>query len=117
MSNLRQLELADRPFPVLAQLACASATLEVLYVGPVSGAEIASLVLCNRSGAGVTYRVSLAPLGAADTPAQYLAYGTALAANESLVWPLAVVLAEDDELRVWASAADVSVAVLGEVGP
>lgn len=114
MSYLRQLELVDRPWPILAQLACAATTEEVLYAAVADGDVLAKVRITNRAAAGKTFRLIYSPLGATLDTTMYLAYDEAIAANASVVIDLGIVMVSTDELRFYGSAADLTVTVFGE---
>ena len=58
---------------VLGQQAPAGTTETILYTVPTATqTTISSIVVCNRSGSGVTYRVSVAVSGATTSNKDYL---------------------------------------------
>lgn len=72
------------------------------------------LFVCNR-GAATTFRISYAPLGAADDVSQYLCYDVAIGANETFNASFeGFRLSATDVIRAYAGTADVSVTVLSD---
>ena len=90
-------------------------TLTVLYTTPgCCRATIDTLTICNRSAVATTFRISVAPKGAADAVAHYIYYDTTIAANATLnLNELNIRLTETDELRVYAAAANLSFSAFG----
>lgn len=114
MSYLRQLEVDDRPWSVLAQLSCASATPETLYTAAADNIVAAKVRIVNRAAAGKTFRLAYRPLGATLDPKHYLEYDTAIAANVSVTLDVFIILADTDVLTFYGSSADLTVMLLGE---
>lgn len=101
-------------FKVLGQSAPAATTLTPLYTVPaLTTATISTLVVCNRSNASVTYRVSVAINGAADTAAQYLFYDVTLTKNNTTTATLGITLGAGDIVRVYGSTANLSFNLFG----
>jgi len=100
---------------LLAQSAPTTATLTTLYTAPgCCRATIDTLTICNRSAVATTFRISVAPKGAADAVAHYLYYDTAIAGNATVnLTQLDLRLTETDELRVYATAATLSFSAFG----
>ena len=100
---------------LLGQSAPNAVTLTVLYTAPgCCRATIDTLTICNRSAVATTFRISVAPKGAADTVAHYLYYDTAIAPNATInLTQLDVRLTETDELRVYTAAATLSFNAFG----
>lgn len=100
---------------LLGQSAPIAATLTTLYTAPACArTTIDTLTICNRSAVATTFRISVAPKGAADAVAHYLYYDTAIAGNATInLTELNIRLTETDELRVYATAATLSFAAFG----
>lgn len=99
---------------VLGQKDPAAATLEDLYtVGADTDAIVSSLVICERSGTPTDFRISVAPLGAADSNEQYIFFDHALTANQTIVEKIGITLATTDVIRVYATLATVSFTAFG----
>lgn len=89
-----------------AQLAPAATTLSTLYTCPSSTTAAVRVTVCNRSTA-TSFRLSLAPLGAADATSQYLYYDLALAANDTFVTPI-LTLTATDLIRCYSTSGNVT---------
>ena len=100
---------------ILGQASPAATTLVALYTTPgCCRATVDTLTICNRSAVATTFRISVAPKGAADAVAHYLYYDTAIAGNATVnLTELNIRLTETDELRVYAAAASLSFSAFG----
>lgn len=99
---------------VLAQSSPAATTETAIYAVPSdSSATISSVVICNRAASAGTFRISVAPSGAATTNSQYLYYDQALDANSTFVSTIGITLAATDVIRVYSSSASFSFSVFG----
>ena len=76
---------------ILGQLDVSATTITVLYTTPdLTQTTVSSLVICNRSGSAITFRVSVHVAGASADDKQFLFYNQSLAAETTLVLPLEV---------------------------
>lgn len=101
-------------YKILGQSAPSATTETDLYTVPASTSTVVStLNVCNRSAAGVTFRVSNSAAGAATATKDYLFYDVSLAANTSVAITLGITLATTDKVRVYASTADLSFNLYG----
>ncbi len=109
--------MATHTYKVLGQ-AVPGATLTDLYTVPAGkSAVVSKLVVCNKAAAAKTFRVKVAPLGAADTDAHNLYYDTTIPANETLELLQGLAIAATDKVRVYANDTNVSFTISGdEVG-
>lgn len=99
---------------VLAQNTPSANTLTTLYTVPGStSTTVSSLVVCNTNNTSVTFRVSVAIAGAADTISQYIYYDLTLAANDTFIFTGGLSLATTDLIRIYASNTNVSFAAYG----
>ena len=100
---------------LLGQSAPNATTLTTLYTAPgCCRTTIDTLTICNRSGTATTFRISVAPKGAADAVAHYIYYDTAIAGNTTVnLNELNLRLTETDELRVYTAAATLSFSAFG----
>lgn len=102
-------------YGVLGQSNPSATTLTDVYEVPTGKrAIVSSLILCNRSATPTTYRLSVAPGGAANDAEHYLAYDAPLAANEVWGWTVGLTLGEGDIVRVYVDDATVSLSIFGE---
>lgn len=99
---------------VLGQSAPAATTLTDIYTVPAStSAVVSTVVVCNRSATGTSFRISVAPAGAADTVAHYQYYDLTIAGNDTFNATLGITLATTDKIRVYATLATLSFTVYG----
>ena len=100
---------------LLGQSAPNAATLTALYTAPgCAHTTIDTLTICNRSAVATTFRIAVAPKGAADAVAHYLYYDYPIGGNVTVnLTQLYLKLTESDELRVHATAATLSFNAFG----
>ena len=99
---------------VLGQLDPAATTTTVLYTVPnLTQTTVSSLVICNRTGSGITFRVSVHVAGAGANDKQFLFFDQALAANTTRTVVIGICLGQTDVVKVYASAVDVSFNLFG----
>jgi hypothetical protein len=99
---------------ILGQLDAAATTTEALYTAPnLSQVTISTLSVCNRTGAEITFRVSLHVIGAGADDKQFLFYDAPLAANSTLTATLGITLGQLDVVNTFASATGLSFNLFG----
>ena len=99
---------------VLGQKDSLLTTKQTLYTVPnLAQTTTSSLVICNRTGSGETYRINIRVAGAATDDKQFLYYGKSLAANETFTAVLGLTLGQGDIVEIWASAVDLSFSLFG----
>lgn len=99
---------------VLAQNAPSATTLTDLYTVPASTTTtVSSLVICNRSATATTFRISVAPAGAADATTHYIFYDQQLDGNSSFIATIGITLATTDKIRIYAAAATLTFTAFG----
>mgnify|MGYP003640978290 FL=1 len=99
---------------VLGQLDPAATTTTVLYTVPnLAQTTVSSLVICNRTGGSITFRVSVHVAGASADDKQFLFYNEALAATTTRTVVIGMCLNQTDVVKVYASSADVSFNLFG----
>lgn len=99
---------------ILGQSAPAATTLTVLYTTPSNTQTTASsIVICNQDGTDTTFRVSVAPLGAADSTQQYLYYDQALESNSTFIATIGITLASASAVRVYSGNGSCSFNLFG----
>jgi hypothetical protein len=100
---------------VLGQLNPAATTLTALYTVPASTTAVGStLCVCNQAAVGGTFRASVAVAGAADNAKQYIAYDSAVGANDTVFLTIGITLAATDVVKVFASSGTMSFTLFGE---
>ena len=99
---------------VLGQVDTAATTVTTLYTVPsATVTTISSIVVANRTGSAITFRLSVHVAGASADDKQYLYYDKSVAANDSLAIVIGITLNQTDVLKVYASAVDMSFNVFG----
>lgn len=98
---------------VLGQSKPAATTLTAAYTVPGATQAVVSTITVANQGAATSYRISIAIAGAADTPAQYIAYDIAIGATTTHTYTIGVTLGAGDVVRVYNTLASVSFNVFG----
>lgn len=99
---------------VLGQVAPAATTETTLYDAAASTtAVVSSIVVCNRSAVDVTYRIYIGVDDAATSNEQYLVYDATIAPNDTVAYTLGITMGDTDDLRVYASTANLSFSAFG----
>ena len=99
---------------VLGQADVSATTVTTLYTVPdLTQTPVRSLVICNRGGSGITFRVSIHVGGATADDKQFIFYDEDLAATTSRTVVIGICLAQSDVVKVYASAANVSFNMFG----
>jgi len=99
---------------VLGQLDVSATTITTLYTTPdLTQTTVSSLVVCNRSGSGITFRVSVHVNGAGADDKQFIFYDQALAATTTRTVVIGICLGQKDIVKVYSSAANVSFNLFG----
>lgn len=100
---------------VLAQSKPVAATLTAAYTAPALTQAVVSLItVANQSAVATSFRISVAIAGAADTPAQYIAYDVAINGNEVIELARGLTLGPADIVRVYNTLATLSFNVYGQ---
>jgi len=99
---------------VLGQLDPSATTTTVLYTAPnLAQTTVSSLVICNRSGSAITFRVSVHVANASADDKQFLFFDESLAATTTRTVVIGMCLSQSDVLKVYVSAANVSFNLFG----
>ena len=99
---------------VLGQLDPSATTTTTLYTVPdKTMTTISSVVAANRTGSAITFRLSVHVDGAGADDKQYLYYDKSVAANDSLTIVIGITLNQDDVLKVYTSAVNMSFNLFG----
>ena len=99
---------------VLGELDPSATTTTTLYTVPdKTMTTISSVVAANRTGSAITFRLSVHVDGAGADDKQYLYYDKSVAANDSLTIVIGITLNQDDVLKVYTSAVDMSFNLFG----
>ena len=87
-------------------------TVTDVYTAAASKLTTVRVMVANKGAAALAYRLSVAPLGAADADSQYFVYDETLNANASGSSP-PLVLAPTDVVRAYTDIATLIVTVIG----
>ena len=99
---------------VLGQLDVSATTITTLYTVPdLTQPTVSSLVVCNRGGSGITFRVSVHVNGAGADDKQFIFYDEDLAATTTRTVVIGMCLGQKDVVKVYSSAANVSFNLFG----
>ena len=101
-------------YKVLGQSNPSATTATTLYTVPSATSTVVSTItVCNQASTAGTFRIAIRPAGASLAAQHYVAYDTAITANNSIMLTLGVTLANTDVITVYASAATMSFAAFG----
>lgn len=101
-------------YKVLGQSAPSATTATTLYTVPASTSAVVSTInVCNRGTSATTFRIAVRPAGATLANQHYLAYDTAIPANDSIAITIGVSLATTDVVTVYAGTANTSFTAFG----
>ena len=94
-------------YKVLGQANPLAATLTALYTVPASTSVVTSSIsVCNTAATSATFRVRIAPAGAADALVHALYQDVTIAGNDTFVATIGATLAATDVIRVQGSTAN-----------
>jgi hypothetical protein len=101
-------------YKVLGQSAPAATTETTLYTVPaLTMTVVSTLVVANRSASDATFRITIAPNGAATANSQYIAYDLSCGGNGLNAFTFGLTMDAADVVRVYASSADLSFSIFG----
>ena len=101
-------------YKVLGQVAPSATTATTLETVPRGTQSVVStIVVCNRGGTSATYRIAVRPAGATLANEHYIAYDTAITANNSTMITIGITLAATDVITVYASNTNLSFSAFG----
>lgn len=105
--------MPTQTYLTLGQAALTTSLTNIYTVPAATQAVTSTINICNRSVTPTTFRISIAPGGAADTVSQYIVYDAIILANE--VWWLTngYSLATGDIIRAVAGASTLSITISG----
>jgi hypothetical protein len=101
-------------YKVLGQSNPAATTNTDLYtVGSGKSAVCSTIAICNQASTAAAFRIAVRPAGATIDPKHYIAYDTAIPANDVLTLTIGLTLAATDVVTVYASTATMSFNLFG----
>jgi hypothetical protein len=101
-------------YKILGQTA-ANAAYATLYTTPVStSAVISTIVICNVANSAKSFRIGvMSSAGTPTSPTEFLAYDTAVPANDTIVMTLGITLQASRYIRVYGSDGNVGFTAFG----
>lgn len=101
-------------YKILGQSKPSATTLTDIYTVPAATSAIVSTItVCNQSATATSFRISVAPAGAADASSQYLYYDVTIAGNDTFAATMGISLETTDKIRVYNTLATLSFTVTG----
>lgn len=101
-------------YKVLGQSAPSATTATTLYTVPSStSAVVSTITVCNRSTSSDTFRIAIRPGGASLASSHYIAYDTAIPANDSISITAGISMATTDVITVYAGTANLTFSAFG----
>ena len=101
-------------YKVLGQVAPSATTATTLYTAPASTQTVVSTIaVANQAGTAGTYRIAIRPAGETLAAKHYIAYDSAITANNSTMITIGVTLNATDVITVYASSASMSFNAFG----
>lgn len=101
-------------YKIIGQSAPSATTETDLYTVPAATQTIIStIVVANRSSSDATFRISVAPDGAATANSQYIAYDLTCGGNGINAFTFGLTLDATDKIRVYASSANLTFSAFG----
>ena len=101
-------------YKVLGQSNPLATTATTLYTVPAATSAVCSTItICNQAASAGSFRLAIRPAGATLDPKHYVAYDTAIPANDVLTITIGMSLATTDVVTVYASSANLSFNLFG----
>ena len=101
-------------YKVLGQVAPSATTLTTLYTVPASKQTVVSTIaVCNQSASATTFRIAIRVAGAGISGEDYIAYDSAISANNTTFITVGITLNATDVISVYSTAATVSFNAFG----
>jgi hypothetical protein len=101
-------------YKVLGQVAPSATTNTTLETVPsATQAVVSTIAVCNRGATSATYRIAVRPGGATLANEHYIAFDSAITANNSTMITIGITLSATDVITVYASNANLSFSAFG----
>ena len=101
-------------YKVLGTSNPSATTATALYTVPAGTSTIVSTInVCNQAAGVGTFRIAIRPAGATLAANHYIAYDTAIPANDSISLTMGITLAATDVVTIYASSATMSFLAFG----
>lgn len=100
-------------YKVLGQSHPAATTETVAYTVPSSTSAVVSTITVANLGVAATFRIGVSVGGGALVDADYIYHDIPIDADDTFACTFGITLATTDEIRVYASTADLSFNIFG----
>lgn len=101
-------------YKVLGQSNPAATTATTLYTVPsATQAVVSTISVANTGATAATYRIAIRVAGATLATSQYIAFDTAITANNSTMMTLGIALGAADVVTIYSSNTNLSFAAFG----
>jgi hypothetical protein len=101
-------------YKVLGQSAPGATTSTTVYTVPSATETVVSTIaVCNRGATGATYRIAIRPNGATLANQHYIAFDSAITANNTTMITVGITLDAADVVEVYASNTNLSFSLFG----
>jgi len=101
-------------YKLLGQVAPSATTTTTLYTVPsATEAVISTISICNRAGTAGSYRISVRPSATSLANTHYIAYDSAIDANDTVLITAGFAVQADHVVEVYADSPDVSFSAFG----
>jgi hypothetical protein len=101
-------------YKVLGQSAPDATTATTVYTVPSATETVVSTIaVCNRGATGATYRIAIRPNGATLANEHYIAFDSAITANNTTMITVGITLDAADVVEVYASNTNLSFSLFG----
>lgn len=99
---------------ILGQVNPAATTETQLYASTGVTAAVSSIVVCNQAGTSATYRIAVVDSTSGSAAAKnWIVYGATVPASDTVVIPAGITMAASQQIRVFASTANLSFSAFG----
>jgi len=99
---------------VLGQSKPSAATLTDAYTVPAATqCTISTITVCNQSATPTSFRIQIAPGGAASATSQYMYFDVAIGGNDTFACTFGITLGAGDVVRVYNGLASCSFGIYG----
>jgi len=101
-------------YKLLGQSAPLATTTTTLYTVPASTESVVSTIsVCNRAGTAGSYRISVRPSASSLANTHYIAYDSAIDANDTVLITAGFAIHADHVVEVYADSADMTFSAFG----
>ena len=101
-------------YKIFGQQAPLNNTFATLYTVPsAQSAVVSTITCCNYNVTNTTFRVAIVPSGRQLFPNAYIAFDTALPAQDSIALTLGVTMSANDAIQVFAFSGNVAFQAFG----